>query len=86
MATTVLVPLLMRIPVAIPRIDAAPTTIVIAISVGEKVPEIRCDQPSRNNQMRLISKSQQMKQGIAVHLLHRESRNPRMTVGHTGAV
>jgi|SRR6516162_895841 len=85
-APAALVRLRVRSPVTSPKMDDTPTTNVIATSTGENVPEITCAQPRRKNQIRLISKSQQQKQGIAVHLLHRESRNPKMTVGHIGAV
>jgi len=76
----------MRRPVPSPKIDEAPATKIIAISIGENVPEITCAQPRRNSQIRLIRKSQQKKQGAAVHLLHRKSRHPNMTVGQTGIV
>jgi len=85
-ALAVLVPLRMRNPVTSPKIDEAPTTNVIATSMGENVPEIMCAQPRRKSQIRLISNSQEQKQGSAVHLLHRESRSPKTTVGHIGAV
>jgi len=86
MALAALVPLRMRTPVTSPRIDEAPTTNVIATSTGENVPEITCAQPRRKSHIKPISSSQQQKQGIAVHLLQRESRSPKITVGHIGAV
>ena len=85
-APAALVPLRMRSPVTSPKTDEAPTTTVITISMGENVPEMTWAQPRRNSQIRVINKSQHIKQGKAVHLLHRESRSPRMTVGQTGAV
>lgn len=85
-ALAALVPLRMRNPVTSPKIDEAPTTNVIANSMGENVPEITCAQPRRKSQIRPISNSQQQKQGSAVHFAHRESRKPKTTVGHIGAV
>ena len=85
-ALAALVPLRTRSPATSPRIDDNPTTSVIATSMGENVPEMTCAQPRRKSQIRLIISSQQQKQGSAVHLVQRESRKPKMTVGHTGAV
>jgi hypothetical protein len=66
--------------------DAAPTTIVIAVSVGENVPVITCARPSRKSQIIDIRKSQRMKHGRDVHLLNSEFLNPATTVIQSGEV
>lgn len=71
-----LTPPLIRTAVTIPTIEANPTIIVIAISVGEKVPDTNRAHPSRNIQIALINKNQKTKHGSAAHLLHPERRTP----------
>src|SRR6185312_2067731 len=69
-----------------PQIDASPTTIVIAVSVGENVPVTIRAQPSRKSQIRIITTAHNTKQGIAAHLLHSEPRSPSTMANHSGAV
>jgi len=81
-----LVPPLMPTAVTIPTIEANPTITVIAISVGEKVPETNRAHPSRNIQIALISKNQKTKHGSAAHLLHPERRTPETIAIQRGDV
>ncbi len=50
-----------------PTIDPAPTTSVMATSVGEKWPVTIRAQPTRNSQMKIMIVSQKMRQGNAAH-------------------
>jgi hypothetical protein len=59
---------------------------VIAISVGEKLPETTCAHPSRNSQMRTMIVSQGRNDGNASHLLNLSRRKPRTIPAHSGAV
>jgi len=81
-----LTPPLIRTAVTIPTIEANPTIIVIAISVGEKVPETNRAQPSRNIQIALINKNQKTKHGSAAHLLNPERRMPETIAIQRGEV
>jgi hypothetical protein len=71
---------------AIPVIAAAPTIMVMAISVGEKVPETMRAQPSRYSQIAVINKTQKRRHGSADHLLQGERRRARATVIQSGEV
>ena len=77
-----------RMPSAltIPTVEANPTITVIAISVEEKVPETIRAQPSRNNQIATISRSQKKKHGSAAHLLQPERRMLRPMAIQSGDV
>ncbi len=67
-ATALRVAVLIRSPVTIPNVEAAPTPIVIAISVRVNVSETIRAQPSRNSQIAIIRNSQKAKDGRAAHL------------------
>src|SRR5580692_6310749 len=69
-------PLFMDTARIMPASEAAPTMIVIAISIGENVPERKAVQPSRNDQIAAISTSQNTKQGSAAHFVNFELRMP----------
>ena len=73
-------------PIPIPTAEAKPTIRVIAISVGEKVPETMCDQPSRKSQIAIITRSQKKKHGSAVHFVKAEWRVPRKIAIQSGEV
>ena len=85
-ATALRVAVLIRSPVTVPNVEAAPTTIVIAISVTVNVPETIRAQPSRNSQIAIIRSSQKRKDGRAAHLLRWERRHPSTIATHRGAV
>ena len=51
-----------------PVIALNPTTIVMAISVGENRPVIIRAHPSKNSQMKIMTANQTTKQGTAAHL------------------
>jgi hypothetical protein len=70
----------------IPTTAANPTITVIAISVGENVPETIRAQPSRNSQIKIISISQKKKHGRAAHLIQPERRMPRTMAIQSGDV
>jgi len=57
-----------------PAIDVNPTITVVAISVGEKVPETLRAHPSRYNQIAVITGSQKTKHGRAAHFNKGERR------------
>jgi hypothetical protein len=79
-------PVLRRKALKIPTAEANPTIIVIAISVGEKVPETIRVQPSRDSQMKIISISQKKKHGSAAHLIQPERQMPRTMAIQSGDV
>jgi hypothetical protein len=72
--------------IPIPTAEAKPTIRVIAISVGEKVPETICTQPSRKSQIAIITSSQKRKHGSAVHFVKVDWRVARKIVIQSGEV
>lgn len=75
-----------RKALTIPTAEANPTITVIAISVGEKVPETIRAQPSKNSQMKIINISQKRKHGSAAHLIQPERLMPRAMATQSGDV
>src|SRR5580704_5184654 len=75
-------PLFMDTARIMPPSEANPTMIVMAISVGENVPERNAVQPSKNDQIAAISTSQNTKQGNAAHLVNFELRMPSTMAIH----
>lgn len=69
-----------------PVMDAAPTTRVMAISVGEKFPETMRAQPSRKSQIAVMISSQKTKHGRAAHLVRAEFRAVRTIAIQNGVV
>src|SRR5215469_12000606 len=77
---------LRRAPIPIPTAEAKPTIRVIAISVGEKVPETMCAQPSRKSQIAIITSSQKRKHGSAAHFVKAEFRVAKKITIQSGEV
>lgn len=71
---------------ATPIRDAAPTTIVMAISMAEKCPLRRWDMPSRYAQITAINKSQNRNKGSPTQEVARERRKPSATPAQSGSV
>ena len=69
-----------------PTIEAAPTTTVIAISVGGKWPVTIRAHPSRKSQMKIIVVSQKIRQGSAVHFANSFFWSPAMIGNQSGSV
>ena len=79
-------PLLTVRALTIPTIEANPTINVIAISVGEKVPDTIRAHPSRYSQIAPITRSQNTKHGSAAHLLKPDRRMLRLMAIQSGDV
>ena len=69
-----------------PTREAAPTTKVMAISVGKKWPETIRAQPSKKSQMSTMIASQKMKHGSAAHFARGLPRKPATIGNQSGAV
>jgi len=85
-AATGRIAVLQRAHATIPVSEAAPTTMVMATSVGEKWPVTMRAHPLRNSQIAIMIASQKTKHGNAAHFASRFCWRPTTIGNHKGSV